>query len=136
MKLRHSNITPPRIEMLPLIDIVFLLLVFFIYAMLSMAVQRGMELDLPKSSQTEQTKESPLSLSIRKEETTLALYLNKQPVTLTELQHHLTTLQSNPKPPQILIFAEKHITYQQLYLILDELKKAGVNDISLQANPK
>ena len=34
-----------RIEMLPLIDIVFLLLVFFIYAMLSMAVHRGLPVE-------------------------------------------------------------------------------------------
>ena len=34
-----------RIEMLPLIDIVFLLLVFFIYAMLSMVAHRGMKVE-------------------------------------------------------------------------------------------
>jgi len=136
MKLRHKHITPPRIEMLPLIDIVFLLLVFFIYAMLSMAVQRGMELDLPKSSQAKQSKESPMSLSVLKQDTRLALFLNKQPVTLTELQHQLTNLQNSSNPPRMLIFAEKNITYQQLYLVLDELKKIGIKDISLQAVPE
>ena len=38
-----------RIEMVALIDVVFLLLVFFIYAMLSMTVLRGLELSLPKA---------------------------------------------------------------------------------------
>ncbi|MBN2552406.1 MAG: biopolymer transporter ExbD [Spirochaetales bacterium] len=38
-----------RIEMIALIDVVFLLLVFFIYAMLSMTVFRGLELDLPRA---------------------------------------------------------------------------------------
>ena len=38
-----------RIEMIALIDVVFLLLVFFIYAMLSMTVLRGLELSLPKA---------------------------------------------------------------------------------------
>jgi biopolymer transport protein ExbD len=38
-----------RIEMIPLIDVVFLLLVFFIYAMLSMTVFRGLELNLPRA---------------------------------------------------------------------------------------
>ncbi|MBN2301989.1 MAG: biopolymer transporter ExbD [Lentisphaerae bacterium] len=37
-----------RIEIVPLIDVVFLLLVFFIYAMLSMSVYRGLRIDLPK----------------------------------------------------------------------------------------
>ena len=38
-----------RIEMVALIDVVFLLLVFFIYAMLSMTVFRGLELNLPRT---------------------------------------------------------------------------------------
>ena len=38
-----------RIEMIALIDVVFLLLGFFIYAMLSMSVFRGLELDLPRA---------------------------------------------------------------------------------------
>ncbi|MBW1821228.1 MAG: biopolymer transporter ExbD, partial [Deltaproteobacteria bacterium] len=42
MKLKLYKTKNPRIEMLPLIDVVFLLLVFFIYAMLSMAVHRGL----------------------------------------------------------------------------------------------
>ena len=45
-----------RIEILPLIDIVFLLLVFFIYAMLSMAVHRGVPVNLPTSSSADREK--------------------------------------------------------------------------------
>ena len=41
-----------RIEMIALIDVVFLLLVFFIYAMLSMTVVRGLQLDLPRAEGT------------------------------------------------------------------------------------
>ena len=41
MKISHFYTRPPRVEMLPLIDIVFLLLVVFIYTMLSMAVHKG-----------------------------------------------------------------------------------------------
>jgi biopolymer transport protein ExbD len=37
----------PRVEMMPLIDVVFLLLVFFIYTMLSMTVYRGVKVNLP-----------------------------------------------------------------------------------------
>lgn len=39
-----------RVELLPLIDVVFLLLVFFIYVMLSMTLHRGIEIDLPGGS--------------------------------------------------------------------------------------
>ncbi|MDX1764995.1 MAG: biopolymer transporter ExbD [bacterium] len=53
-----------RIEMLPLIDIVFLLLVFFIYAMLSMAVHRGLRVELPQSTSAEIDQRTILSVIV------------------------------------------------------------------------
>ena len=53
MKIHLPATKKARIEMLPLIDIVFLLLVFFIYAMLSMAVHRGLPVELPLSTTAE-----------------------------------------------------------------------------------
>jgi biopolymer transport protein ExbD len=38
-----------RLEMIPLMDVVFLLLVFFIYAMFTMSVHRGVRVDLPRA---------------------------------------------------------------------------------------
>ena len=61
MKIRHLNTRPPRVEMLPLIDIVFLLLVVFIYTMLSMAVHKGMLCPYPQASRCS-PKKRPLSL--------------------------------------------------------------------------
>ena len=54
----------PRIEMLPLIDIVFLLLVFFIYAMLSMAVHRSLPVSLPVSSSAEISTELNVAITV------------------------------------------------------------------------
>lgn len=135
MKINRRTSKPARIEMLPLIDIVFLLLVFFIYAMLSMAVHCGLQLDLPESSQAEINKESPISLSIRCGLSgKLDIFVNDRPVALTKLDQLLLKFQVTPNPSPVLVFAEENITYQQLYLILDALKKSGYRDISLQAH--
>jgi len=136
MKIHNRGNKRARIEMMPLIDIVFLLLVFFIYAMLSMAVHRGMQLDLPESSQAEMSKESPLSLSIRQGKSGLDIFLGEQHVTLNELQQQVNTLQNSSDKSRVLVFAQEDITYQQLYQVLDELKKSSINDISLQASPE
>ncbi len=134
MKINHRANKPARIEMLPLIDIVFLLLVFFIYAMLSMAVHRGMELNLTESSQAELSKTTPLSLSILAGQASPDIFLDKQAVPLQELGKQLSLAHNSPEPPQVLIFAEETLPYQQLYLVLDELQKHGINNISLQAS--
>ncbi len=136
MKIKNRASKPARIEMLPLIDIVFLLLVFFIYAMLSMAVHRGMELNLPESSQAETSQETPLSLSIRTGQSGPDIFLGKQTVPLAELGVQLSLVNDSQEAPQVLIFAEETLPYQQLYLVLDELQKHGINNISLQASPE
>lgn len=133
MKVKRRSIRKPRIEMLPLIDIVFLLLVFFIYAMLSMAVHHGMPLKLPKSERAEATREDPLSLSILRESGSLEYYLDKERVSQSELHSRLVRYASREKEAGLLIFADKDMTYQQLYRILDELKLCGIEEISLQA---
>jgi biopolymer transport protein ExbD len=48
----------PEIAIVPLLDVVFLLLVVFIYAMLSMTVFKGLKIDLPRASGMAETKEA------------------------------------------------------------------------------
>ncbi len=49
MKLSDAEEAPTRVEMTPMMDVTFLLLVFFIYAFLSMSVVRGVEVNLPRA---------------------------------------------------------------------------------------
>jgi len=134
MKLKRKNIKAARIEMMPIIDIVFLLLVFFIYAMLSMAVHRGMVLDLPESSTATQTKEkATLSISIRVVEQNMEITIDKAIVSLAELENQLSTV-NKKKETAILLFADEDVSYQQLYSVLDSLQKADFTTISLQAS--
>lgn len=134
MKIKNHVRKQPRIEMLPLIDIVFLLLIFFIYAMLSMSVHHGLDLNLPSSGQVEKTEESPLSLSITTRDTSILLAINDTPVTLEDLAQQLRIKNDLKQGDEhILIFAGKEISYQQLFLVLDEVKRSGLHKISLQA---
>lgn len=134
MKINNRASKPARIEMLPLIDIVFLLLIFFIYALLSMAVHRGMDLNLPESTQAQTSVETPFSLSIQEGPSEPEIFLDLQPIRLQKLGKQLILANTSPEPPQVLIFAEENLPYQQLFLVLDELHKNGINNISLQAS--
>jgi len=134
MKLRRRKSKAPRIEMMPIIDIVFLLLVFFIYAMLSMAVHRGLNLDLPESSTaTKSAEKNTRSIFVRLLKGNIQILLDEEVVLLRELGKRLS-LSETTKKPEILLFAEDSVSYQQLYRILDALKQAGCTTISLQAS--
>ena len=129
----HLGIKKPRIEMLPLIDIVFLLLVFFIYAMLSMAVHRSLPVSLPVSSTAEIHTELNLTVTVNK---TGEIFLDDTNVSLEELQAVLlekTLEAADTKAVQVDLFADKALSYQELYRVLDIIRNAGISNVSLQS---
>ena len=117
-----------RIEMLPLIDIVFLILVFFIYAALSMAVHRGIPVLLPKSTTAKIDKKLILSVTIKADGT---IYLDKEPVSLDGLEQALKI--KGGKETGVLLFSDRSLPYQRLFHVLDRINKAGLTRVSLQA---
>jgi len=116
--------------MLPLIDIVFLLLVFFIYAMLSMAVHRGLPVLLPTSASAKIDKELIVSVTVKSDGT---LYVDKERVDLDGLASFLKTKTETDKDVGILLFADRSLSYQNLFQVLDQIKISGIHRISLQA---
>ena len=135
MKLNNRTISAPRVEMLPLIDIVFLLLVFFIYAMLSMAVHRGQEVDLPQSGTAGLETNEALGITIQDADNGLKIFVNEEPVALVELEQLLIQEKAASKKdnPVVQIFADESVSYQGLFQVLDKVKQAGLSSISLQA---
>ena len=128
----YLGIKKPRIEMLPLIDIVFLLLVFFIFAMLSMAVHRSLPVSLPTSSTASINTESNLTVTVRQNG---EVFFDKKKVSLDELQVILQEkIQKavDTKSIQVELFADKALSYQELYRVLDIIRTAGVSNVSLQ----
>ena len=119
-----------RIEMMPLIDIVFLLLVFFIYAMLSMAVHRGLPVILPTSSTAKIDKNLILSVTVDSDG---AIYVDKEKVSMGHLAGALKKKTENSEKVGVLLFADRTLPYQKLFKVLDQIRMAGLNRISLQA---
>jgi biopolymer transport protein ExbD len=133
MKVQLSAPKKARIEMLPLIDIVFLLLVFFIYAMLSMAVHRGLPVELPLSTTAEVDKKLILSVTVKADET---IYVDKEWIALADLTQVLQSKAAGTREPGVLVFADRVLPYQMIYNVLDKIRQAGLSRISLQADFK
>jgi biopolymer transport protein ExbD len=129
MKVRGFQRKPPRVEMMPLIDMVFLLLVVFIYAMLSMAVHRGLPVNLPTSAQVQPEKDILLSVTVRADG---ALFLDKTPVGLEDLDTALRHEADGNPETGVLLFADRELSYQRLFAVMDRIRRAGLSRISLQ----
>ncbi|BCO10388.1 hypothetical protein GF1_27640 [Desulfolithobacter dissulfuricans] len=136
MKVHRKSISSPRIEMLPLIDIVFLLLVFFIYAMLSMAVHHGQPVDLPDSTGAVLEPDEAIGITIQDMGDTIRLHVNEQPVRLEELSAVLREQAGEEREQEVKVFADRTVAYQELFRVLDRIRQAGLSRISLQARPE
>jgi biopolymer transport protein ExbD len=130
MKLNQIPTRKPRIEMLPFMDCVFLLLVYFVYSMLSMAVHRGVTLALPTSALAKIDQQLVLSVSIKADG---SVYLDKEAIEPGALVDALAARAKDQPDPGVLLFADKDIAYQKLFQILDIIQKAGIERVSLQA---
>jgi biopolymer transport protein ExbD len=116
--------------MVPLVDTVFIILVFFIYAMFSMSFQSELPVILPSSSASEIEKRVVLSVTVKPDGT---IYVDKEQTSIDDLTLVLKNSAGNEKQAGVLLFADKSITYQKLFNVLDRIKGAGINKISLQA---
>ena len=130
MKIAFEVGKKARIEMLPLIDIVFLLLVFFIYAMLSMAVHKALPVALPSSDTAKIHKQMVLSITVDSEG---AIHVDKDPVPLQSLAAILKEKAGKTESPGVLLFADKDLSYQDLFRVLDQITIGGIKQVSLQA---
>lgn len=137
------NLAPPkkaRIEMLPLIDIVFLLLVVFIYAMLSMAVHRGLPVELPASKAAKADKKEALSITLQQKAAgQVLIFIDGEPVKLAQLTAVLQEKaevfrNSQGREPVVQFFADKAVAYDRVFQVLDRIRLAGLGQVSLQAD--
>jgi biopolymer transport protein ExbD len=130
MKLRISTVRKTRMEMVPLIDTVFLIMVFFVYSMLSMAVHRGLQVSLPASKVSGVERDIILSVTVKSDGT---LYIDKEEVSLVNFTEVLKQKAGTGKEAGVMLFADRSLSYQKLFNLLDRIKNAGISRISLQS---
>jgi len=120
-----------RVEMLPLIDIVFLLLVFFIYAMLSMVVHRGLRVELPAAATAQVSKDEYVSITITKDN---AIFLDEDVVAVGELADRvLDRIRANEAMDMpVFISGDSRSDLGVAIEILDLLREVNVREVSFE----
>ncbi len=130
MKLPENTLaTEPQVEMIPLIDVVFLVLVAFIYASMFMTYKTGLSVDLPESSQAETVMSEVLTLTIMRDG---SLFLNEDPVTPELLSDTLSTAKTvSGEKPALYVMADGEARLDPLIKIMDLARKAGITSLTI-----
>ncbi|MDA1043803.1 MAG: biopolymer transporter ExbD [Verrucomicrobia bacterium] len=117
-----------RVEMLPLIDVVFILLVFFIYAMLSMVVNRGVNVILPVASTGVVQQQDLVTISVTKDN---QLLVNQRAFEIENLSETVRPiLDSAGTNRQVFIECDEGATAGLAIRVLDGLRTMGVSEVS------
>jgi len=138
MKINLNNSTEEvQIQIIPLIDVVFCILVFFILASLQFTRQQSINIDLPQastatSSVAPDTQREILPVTI---DAVGQIYVEKNPVQREQLGGILKDyLTKNPKGTLVL-YASRSATYNDVIEILDLLRQVGGDRVSLAIIP-
>jgi biopolymer transport protein ExbD len=122
-----------RIEIIPMIDIMMFLLVFFMLATLKMIQGAGIKLDLPQSSTAEQLQQTiKVSIGVTK---TDELYLDARPITPDELTTQLKSLVGDSKKVDVAISGDEGTSYKNIIHVMDLVRAAGISSVALATNP-
>jgi biopolymer transport protein ExbD len=133
MRIQRRSSKKARIEIIPMIDTIFFLLVFFMISTLSMAQYRGMPVNLPKAASGQQAPAESAAITINKGK---QIFLDKQAVDKTELPDLLRgQLAKNPEL-LVVINADDGVEHGDVVEIMDIARSANVARMAIAVKPK
>ncbi|MEH1948947.1 MAG: biopolymer transporter ExbD [Nostoc sp.] len=132
----HTPIEEVQIQIIPLIDVVFCILTFFLLAALQFTRQQAINVDLPKASPSTVSGITSQSGSVIVTIDAVGnTYIEKQPVKQEDLRQSLKQyLQTNPNAV-IVLNASRTATYNDVIETLDLLRQVGGDRVSLGIIP-
>ncbi len=117
-----------RVSLTPLIDVVFLLLVFFMLAT-SFMESRSITLETPAQASKRST--APKSIRIRVESATLYRVAERE-VAPAELEDVLRSVLLESEEPKVIIEPEEGVQLQTVVAVLDTARSAGAESVTLR----
>lgn len=130
---RGSRKAMSEINVTPLVDVMLVLLIIFMVT--APMMKQGLNVNLPetKGTGTKSTKEDPLVVTIKQNNT---IFIGKTQIAVDLLSDKIKSLVSTNEDKQIYLEADKKVTYDLVAKVMGEIQNAGVYRISLVTVPK
>lgn len=120
-----------NIQIIPLIDVVFFLLATFVLFTLSLNKIISVPVELPVAAPTD-ARPNPDNQPVVLQVTDAGIYWDKELITERELPPRLVQYVQNAKNPRILLAGDDRAKYGPTVAALDEVRKAGITQISIE----
>ena len=134
---RHRELKRTRIEIIPMIDTMFFLLVFFMLSSLALTRLNGLPVNLPRASTAPKQAAADLTVTIDKSE---RIWVNKQPVTVENLASTLVEKAGGPNvdlsTASVIINADLSVRHGLVVKCIDEARTVGIARFSIATAPE
>ena len=117
----------PHIEIAPLVDIIFLLLIFFMLS--SNFIQPNIRMELPEASTEEKLEKVDLVVTVDRDS---RIFVNRDQIAPDELQTALEEKMASLGKNDVIFRGDKSIGYELFVKILDTAKAAGATSFSVE----
>lgn len=120
----------PRIDIVPMIDVIFFLLVFFMLFTTFKTTPYGIDLQLPKATNVVKTQSVDILIHITSDG---RLYLKDRPVTIEELKSQVKLQLANKPNTTVILKADENAKYRSLVQVMDAVSQVGGYNFALAA---
>lgn len=127
---KHLIVEKGQLDIVPLIDVVFLLLIFFMLTS-SFVSPPGIKIDLPRAVTSEAILDKNLVITVTDDN---IIYLDQRPVQMAELLEKLA--QAAREDRSLLIKADRGVSLGKIVEIWDLCRDAGIVKINIATNPE
>jgi biopolymer transport protein ExbD len=133
MKINSSNTEDPRIELVPLIDVIFCILTFFLLAGLQVARQQAISVDIPTATSGTPAARELLMVSLNDAG---QLFVEQQPMLVPGQLIEAVKQYRQARPnSSIVLYASKQVSYNKVVEVLDALRGVAGDRVALATLP-
>ncbi len=133
MNLPEEPDLPPRINILPMIDVIFAILVFFIVSSLYLTRSEGLPVNLPRATTAEVQKTKQITVSLDQQG---KLTIDSKPAQINQLKVKIEKLIKPDSNTTVIVNADKTVEHGQVVEIIDQLRQIPEVQLAIAAKKK
>ncbi len=130
MRLPEEPDLPPRINIVPMIDVIFAILVFFMVSSLSLTRSEGLPVNLPRAKTAEVQKTQQITVSLDRDG---KLTLDSEPAQLDQLKTQIEELVKSESTAIVIVNADKEVAHGDVVDVIDQLRQIPQVQLAIAA---
>lgn len=132
MKIPESNDPPIGINIVPMIDIIFSILAFFIISTLYLTESEGLSVNLPSATTAQQQPSTKITVTVDEGG---AVFLNKNPVAIPDLAPEIEALMATDGETLAIINADRGVNHGRVVEVMDQLRQVEGLRLAIATTP-